>query len=96
MSGADIANIVYAYTFVGAALGSGILWLARRWVRHLTENIVDQILPMISELKTNGGSSLADRVNRIETRQEEMFQLLNGVLQLRRKKATHGTRKKAK
>ena len=76
----DTATVVYSYTFVGIALGSGLLWVGKRWVKHLTTAILDQVLEAIKpiqQLERNGGSSLADRVDRIETRQNEMMDLFS-------------------
>ena len=94
----DTATIVYSYTFVGIALGSGLLWVSKRWVNHLTTAILDQVLDAIKpiqQLERNGGSSLADRVDRIETRQNEMMDLLIERLHLStRRKATNGSKAK--
>ena len=94
----DTATVVYSYTFVGIALGSGLLWVSKRWVNHLTTAILDQVLDAIKpiqQLERNGGSSLADRVDRIETRQNEMMDLLVERLQLStRRKATNGSKAK--
>jgi hypothetical protein len=95
----DTATIVYSYTFVAIALGSGLLWLIKRWVKHFSESILEQVLiavKPIHQLERNGGSSLADRVDRIETRQMEMMDLLLERLQLSTtRKATNGIKKKA-
>jgi ABC-type phosphate transport system auxiliary subunit len=95
----DIATVVYSYTFVGIALGSGLLWVGKRWAKHLTQSVLDQVLEAVKpvhQLERNGGSSLADRVDRIETRQMEMMDLLLERLQLSTtRKASNGNKKKA-
>ena len=95
----DTATIVYSYTFVGIALGSGLLWVVKRWVKHFSQSILDEVLAAVKpvhQLERNGGSSLADRVDRIETRQMEMMDLLIERLQLSTtRKATNGSKKKA-
>jgi len=95
----DTATIVYSYTFVGIALGSGLLWVVKRWVKHFSQSILDEVLEAVKpvhQLERNGGSSLADRVDRIETRQMEMMDLLIERLHLSTtRKATNGSKKKA-
>jgi hypothetical protein len=55
-----LGAIVSAITIAVAFVGS-VRWLVKHY---------------LSELKTNGGSSLKDQVNRLETRVDEIFFLL--------------------
>jgi hypothetical protein len=95
----DTATIVYSYTFVGIALGSGLLWMGKRWAKNFSDSILEQVLEAVKpvhQLERNGGSSLADRVDRIETRQMEMMDLLLERLHLSTtRKASNGAKKKA-
>lgn len=62
--------IVSAITIVVAFAGS-VRWLVKHY---------------LSELKSNGGSSLRDQVNRLEARVDEIFILLLEANQPKRKK----------
>ena len=62
--------IVSAITIAVAFIGS-IKWLVKHY---------------LSELKTNGGTSLRDQVNRLEGRVDEIFMLLLEANQPKRKK----------
>ena len=55
------ALIVSLVTIVGAFVAS-VRWLVKHY---------------LSELKTNGGSSLRDQVNRLETRVDTIIQMLD-------------------
>lgn len=58
----NIGAVATSVMAVAALLG-GIWWLVRRIVK---------ITDAVQQLKTNGGSSLADKINRIEASQKEM------------------------
>jgi hypothetical protein len=58
----DWAGLVLAIFSTLAIVVGGLRYLVRGWLWTLTPN---------------GGSSLADRLARIETRQEQMMELLN-------------------
>jgi len=57
----DCAGLVLAIAWTVAIVIGGLRYLVRGWLWTLTPN---------------GGSSLADRLARIETRQEQMMELL--------------------
>ena len=61
MSPSDWAGFVLAIVSTIAVFIGGLRYLVRGWLWTLTPN---------------GGSSLADRLARIETRQEQMMELL--------------------
>ena len=61
MSANDWAGLVLAIFSTLAIVVGGLRYLVRGWLWTLTPN---------------GGSSLADRLARIETRQEQMMELL--------------------
>ena len=61
MSANDWAGLVLAIASTLAIVVGGLRYLVRGWLWTLTPN---------------GGSSLADRLARIETRQEQMMELL--------------------
>ncbi len=62
MTANDWAGLVLAIFSTLAIVVGGLRYLVRGWLWTLTPN---------------GGSSLADRLARIETRQEQMMELLN-------------------
>jgi len=78
----DVGVLLGAWiAFVGAALTPPARWLFRRlvaapvteWHRQQTHEVTDEVVtralePVWDELRTNGGSSLRDVVNRIEQR----------------------------
>ena len=61
MSPGDWAGFILAIVSTIAVFVGGLRYLVRGWLWTLTPN---------------GGSSLADRLARIETRQEQMMELL--------------------
>ena len=61
MTANDWAGLVLAIASTFAIVIGGLRYLVRGWLWTLTPN---------------GGSSLADRLARIETRQEQMMELL--------------------
>ncbi len=61
MTANDWAGLVLAIASTLAIVVGGLRYLVRGWLWTLTPN---------------GGSSLADRLARIETRQEQMMELL--------------------
>ncbi len=61
MSASDWAGFILAIVSTIAVFVGGLRYLVRGWLWTLTPN---------------GGSSLADRLARIETRQEQMMELL--------------------
>ena len=61
MTANDWAGLVLAVASTLAIVVGGLRYLVRGWLWTLTPN---------------GGSSLADRLARIETRQEQMMELL--------------------
>ena len=61
MSANDWAGLILAILSTLAIVVGGLRYLVRGWLWTLTPN---------------GGSSLADRLARIETRQEQMMELL--------------------
>ena len=61
MSPSDWAGFILAIVSTIAVFVGGLRYLVRGWLWTLTPN---------------GGSSLADRLARIETRQEQMMELL--------------------
>jgi hypothetical protein len=61
MSPSDWAGFILAIVSTLAVFIGGLRYLVRGWLWTLTPN---------------GGSSLADRLARIETRQEQMMELL--------------------
>ena len=61
MSASDWAGFILAIASTLAIVVGGLRYLVRGWLWTLTPN---------------GGSSLADRLARIETRQEQMMELL--------------------
>jgi len=58
----DFAAIAVAVVTVISAFVASVRWLVKHY---------------LSELKTNGGSSLRDQVNRLETRVDTIIQLLD-------------------
>jgi hypothetical protein len=97
MTSADWATIVYSYVFVLIAAGSGLLWLGRKSVNTLTENIIGEIMVKLEPiLKIEGDVQLLSaRMDAFETHQKEMFALLMVALKLKPKgRATNGRAKK--
>ena len=58
----DFAAIAVAVVTVISAFVASVRWLVKHY---------------LSELKTNGGSSLRDQVNRLESRVDTIIQLLD-------------------
>ena len=61
MSAQDIAAIVAAVTTVIGSFGMAVRWLVKHY---------------LAELKPNGGSSMNDRLNRLEARVDTIISLL--------------------
>ena len=55
------AGFIVSAITIAVAFAGGVKWLVKHY---------------LSELKTNGGSSLKDQVNRLESRVDEIFLLL--------------------
>jgi hypothetical protein len=55
------AGFIVSAITIAVAFAGGVKWLVKHY---------------LSELKTNGGSSLKDQVNRLESRVDEIFFLL--------------------
>jgi len=62
MSPQDLAALAIAVVTVISAFVASVRWLVKHY---------------LSELKTNGGSSLRDQVNRLETRVDTIIQMLD-------------------
>jgi len=62
MSPQDLAALAVAVVTVISAFVASVRWLVKHY---------------LSELKTNGGSSLRDQVNRLETRVDTIIQMLD-------------------
>lgn len=63
MSAVDWATLAVAVTTVVAAVGAGIRWMVKHY---------------LAELKPNSGSSLNDRVVRIENQIDRIYDILIG------------------
>ena len=61
MSVEQWAGFIVSAITIAVAFAGGVKWLVKHY---------------LSELKTNGGSSLKDQVNRLESRVDEIFFLL--------------------
>jgi hypothetical protein len=62
MQAQDLAAIAVAVVTVISAFVASVRWLVKHY---------------LSELKTNGGSSLRDQVNRLETRVDTIIEMLD-------------------
>lgn len=67
----DAASVVYAYFFVGAGIITGIWYLFRHGVHTLIEEHMNELNKRLDrieyQLYNNGGESMKDAVDRIET-----------------------------
>lgn len=63
MSATDWATVAVAVTTVIASVGAGIRWMVKHY---------------LNELKPNHGSSLNDRVGRIEQQIDKIYEMLIG------------------
>ena len=61
MSAADWAALIVSVLTISTCFAMMVKWLVKHY---------------LSELKPNGGSSLVDKVNRLETRVDEIYRLL--------------------
>lgn len=61
MSAADWAGLIVSVVTIVASFGAGTRWLVKHY---------------LSELKNNGGSSVKDQVDRLETRVDQIYLLL--------------------
>lgn len=61
MSATEWGQIIAAATATLTGLFIGLKWLVRGW---------------LNELRPNGGSSMKDQVNRLETRVDKIYDLL--------------------
>ncbi len=61
MSATEWGQIIAAATATLTGLFIGLKWLVRGW---------------LNELRPNGGSSIKDQVNRLETRVDKIYDLL--------------------
>jgi hypothetical protein len=62
MNAQDWASLIVSLVTIIVAFTTSVRWLVKHY---------------LSELKTNGGSSLRDQVNRLETRVDTIIQLLD-------------------
>lgn len=61
MSAADWAALIVSVLTISTCFAMMVKWLVKHY---------------LSELKPNGGSSVSDRLNRVETRVDEIYILL--------------------
>jgi len=61
MSASDWAGLIVSVVTILASFGAGTRWLVKHY---------------LSELKNNGGSSVKDQVERLETRVDQIYLLL--------------------
>ena len=61
MSASEWAQLIAAATATLTGLFIGLRWLVRGW---------------LNELRPNGGNSIKDQVNRLETRVDKIYDLL--------------------
>lgn len=61
MSASEWAQLIAAATATLTGLFIGLKWLVRGW---------------LNELRPNGGNSIKDQVNRLETRVDKIYDLL--------------------
>jgi hypothetical protein len=62
MSAQDWAALIVSLVTISGAFVASVRWLVKHY---------------LSELKTNGGSSLRDQVNRLEVRVDTIIQMLD-------------------
>jgi len=62
MSAQDWAALIVSLVTIVTAFAASVRWLVKHY---------------LSELKTNGGSSLRDQVNRLEVRVDTIIDMLN-------------------
>jgi len=62
MSAQDWAALIVSLVTIVAAFAASVRWLVKHY---------------LSELKTNGGSSLRDQVNRLEVRVDTIIEMLD-------------------
>jgi hypothetical protein len=82
MNVSDWASTIYAYTFVAGGVSTAIWYAFRHGVhtlieQHITE-LKEELLPM-KELKNNGGSSVKDKVDMMEKRQERLEERVDQI-----------------
>ena len=61
MSAVDWAALVLSVTTIAAAFAGGVRWLVKHY---------------LYELKPNGGGSVKDQVNRLESRVDDIYRIL--------------------
>ena len=61
MTAADWAALIVSVLTIASGFAMMVKWLVKHY---------------LSELKPNGGSSVSDRLNRVETRVDEIYRLL--------------------
>ena len=61
MTPVEWAGIAAAFTSVISAYFIGLRWLVKHW---------------LNELRPNGGGSIKDQVNRLETRVDKIYEIL--------------------
>jgi len=61
MSAVDWAALIVSVSAIGAAFAGAVRWMVKHY---------------LFELKTNGGSSVKDQVNRLEARVDQIYVLL--------------------
>ena len=57
----DYLTITVAVIAIFSAIGGGIRWMVKHY---------------LNELKPNGGSSVSDRLNRVENRVDDIYKML--------------------
>jgi hypothetical protein len=61
MSAVDWAALILSVTTIAAAFAGGVRWLVKHY---------------LYELKPNGGGSVKDQVNRLESRVDDIYRIL--------------------
>ncbi len=61
MSAVDWAALILSITTIAAAFAGGVRWLVKHY---------------LYELKPNGGGSVKDQVNRLESRVDDIYRIL--------------------
>lgn len=80
MNASDYAGMAASVAASATAILMGLRWLVRVYLK---------------ELLPNGGSSLADRIKRIEDAQIDILLILNSVVKSSQRRTTNAAKKKA-
>ena len=59
-----MATIIYSYTFVTAALGSVIWFVAKKAIQHVIQENMEDIKIIKHEVTPNSGGSMNDKINK--------------------------------